>query len=145
MEGHVARCLSSIVICRVFFLIFIECQSLPSVFSRIAECQNVYRVFFSKALGKLRVCRVSESLPSVFSLTLGKDMVCRVSDKIHSAKNMTLGKAFDFGSGVSDQVGCVYVFHFFLFFLSSISFSIFFYIVFYLYFYLFYLVLACAS
>ena len=67
-------------------------------FSRIAECQNVCRVFSSKALGKQIVCRVSEYLPSVFSLTLGKEMVCRVSDKTHLAKNMTLGEAFDSGS-----------------------------------------------
>jgi len=39
MEGHVARCLPSAVICRVFFpylpsvfLIFVKCRSLPSVF-----------------------------------------------------------------------------------------------------------------
>ena len=80
------------------FSIFAECRSLPSVFSIIVECKNVCRVFSSKALGKHRVCRVSESLSSVFSLALGKEMVCRVSDKIHSAKNMTLGKAFDSGS-----------------------------------------------
>ena len=66
--------------------------------SSTPKSQNVCRVFFSKALGKQRVYRVSESLPSVFSLALGKEMVCRVSDKIHSAKNITLGKAFDSGS-----------------------------------------------
>ena len=32
MEGHVAQCLPSAVICRVFFLIFAECRSLLSVF-----------------------------------------------------------------------------------------------------------------
>ena len=98
MEEHIARCLPSAVICRVFFPYLPSARVCRVFFSRIAECQNVCRVFFSKALDKQRVCRVSESLPSVFSLALGKEMVCRVSIKIYSAKNMTLGKAFDFGS-----------------------------------------------
>jgi len=91
-------------------VMFAECRNLPSVFpylpsvgvcrvffSRIAECQNVCRVFLVRHSVN-REFGVSESLPSIFSLALGKEMVCRVSDKIHSAKNMTLGKAFDSGS-----------------------------------------------
>ena len=98
MEGHVARCLPSAVICRVFFPYLPSARVCRVFFTRIAECQNVCRVFFSKALGKQRVCQVLESLLSVFRLALGKDMVCRVSDKIHSAKNLTLGKSFDSSS-----------------------------------------------
>ena len=72
---------------------FAECflVELPSV-RMFVEC------FFSKALGKQRVCRVSESLLSVFSLALSEEIICRVSDKIHSVKHMTLGKSFDSGS-----------------------------------------------
>ena len=98
MEGHVARCLPSSIICQVFFPYLPSAGVCRVFFSRIAKCQNVCRVFFSKALGKQRVCRVSEFLPSVFSLALGKEMVCRVSAKKHLAKNMTLGKAFDSGN-----------------------------------------------
>jgi len=66
---------------------------------KFTECFSVeLSSVFSKALGKQRVCRVSESLPSVFYLALGEEMICRVSDKIHSTKNITLGKTFDSGN-----------------------------------------------
>ena len=39
--------------------------------------------------GKPAICRVPESLPSVFYRALGKDRVCRVSNKIHSANKNT--------------------------------------------------------
>ena len=44
-------------------------------------------VFFH--YGKPVICRVPESLPSVFYRALGKDRVCRVSNKIHSANKNT--------------------------------------------------------
>ena len=99
MEGHVARCLPSAIICQVFFPYLPSAGVCRVFFSIIAECKNVCRVFSSKTLGKQRVCRVSESLLSVFSLALGKEMVCRVSDKIHSANpqaldNLTVSGSF---------------------------------------------------
>ena len=39
--------------------------------------------------GKPAICRVPESLPSVFYRALGKDRVCRVPNKIHSANKNT--------------------------------------------------------
>ena len=59
MEGHVARCLPSAVICRVFFPYLPSAGVCRVFFSRIVECQNVCQMFFSKALGKQKVCRVS--------------------------------------------------------------------------------------
>ena len=45
--------------------------------------------YWSFHYGKPAICRVPESLPSVFYRALGKDRVCRVPNKIHSANKNT--------------------------------------------------------
>ena len=64
-EGHVARCLPSARIRRVFFLNFAECYGLPSVFLRYLPSAYLFAECFRPALG------VGGCLPSARYIALG--------------------------------------------------------------------------